>query len=77
MAPEQARGAMDTLDERADVFALGSILCEMLTGEPAFVGETASEVYRKVESADRVLHSKLALRLPTSRRPTPGRCRAR
>jgi serine/threonine-protein kinase len=31
MAPEQARGALDTLDERADVFALGSILCEILT----------------------------------------------
>ena len=32
MAPEQARGALDTLDERADVFALGSMLCEILTG---------------------------------------------
>ncbi len=39
MAPEQARGALDTLDERADVFALGSILCEILTGQPAFAGE--------------------------------------
>ena len=52
MAPEQARGAMDTLDERADVFALGSILCEILTGGPAFVGETATEVYRKAERAE-------------------------
>ena len=32
MAPEQARGEIDRLDERADVFALGSILCEILTG---------------------------------------------
>ena len=38
MAPEQARGQLDTLDERADVFALGSILCEILTGQPAFAG---------------------------------------
>jgi serine/threonine-protein kinase len=52
MAPEQARGAMDTLDERADVFALGSILCEILTGQPAFVGEASPEVYRKAERAD-------------------------
>jgi serine/threonine-protein kinase len=52
MAPEQARGVMDTLDERADVFALGSILCEILTGGPAFVGETASEVYRMAERAE-------------------------
>ena len=32
MAPEQARGEIDRIDERADVFALGSILCEILTG---------------------------------------------
>ena len=38
MAPEQARGEVDLIDERADVFALGSILCEILTGQPAFVG---------------------------------------
>ena len=52
MAPEQARGALDTLDERADVFALGSILCEILTGQPAFAGEAGAEVYRKAERAD-------------------------
>ncbi len=52
MAPEQARGALDTLDERADVFALGSILCEILTGQPAFVGESGVDVFRKAERAD-------------------------
>ena len=47
MAPEQARGEVDQLDERCDVFALGSILCELLTGEPAFTGRSSGEIQRK------------------------------
>ena len=41
MAPEQARGEVDRLDERTDVFALGAILCEILTGRPAYTGPTS------------------------------------
>ena len=38
MPPEQAGGATDTIDERADVFGLGAILCVILTGKPPFIG---------------------------------------
>jgi eukaryotic-like serine/threonine-protein kinase len=47
MSPEQARGEVDQVDERADVFALGSIFCEFLTGEPAFRGRNSGEIQRK------------------------------
>src|SRR5262245_45430119 len=47
MAPEQARGETDQVTERADVFALGSILGEILTGSPAFTGRDSTEILRK------------------------------
>jgi tetratricopeptide (TPR) repeat protein len=38
MAPEQASGAADQLDRRCDVFGLGAVLCEILTGQPPYTG---------------------------------------
>src|SRR6185295_16041613 len=48
MAPEQATGRHNDVDERTDVFALGAIVHEMLTGEPAFTGASIPEVVFKV-----------------------------
>ena len=42
MPPEQARGEVDRIDERVDVFALGAILCEILTGKPPYTGDTTT-----------------------------------
>jgi eukaryotic-like serine/threonine-protein kinase len=52
MSPEQALGRLDTLDERADVFGLGAILCEILTGLPPYSASSGDEIYRKAARAD-------------------------
>ena len=45
MAPEQARG--EAADARADVFALGGILCAILTGQPPFSGKSMLETIQR------------------------------
>jgi serine/threonine-protein kinase len=44
MPPEQASGDVEAIDERADVFGLGSILCEVLTGKPVYTGPTGKAI---------------------------------
>jgi len=50
MPPEQARGDVDVVDERADVFALGAILLEILTGRPAHHGADEKEIRRRASA---------------------------
>lgn len=52
MAPEQARGEIESIDRRADVFALGAILCEILTGRPPFTGRTSDQILEKAASCE-------------------------
>jgi tetratricopeptide (TPR) repeat protein len=52
MPPEQANGDVALLDRRADVFGLGAILCEILTGKAPYVGRSAEEVRRKAANGD-------------------------
>ena len=52
MPPEQASGDLANLDRRADVFGLGAILCEILTGKPPYLGRSGEEVRRKAANGD-------------------------
>ena len=52
MPPEQAQGKAGLIDPRADVFALGAILCEVLTGRPPYGAGAIDEVCRQAAEGD-------------------------
>jgi len=62
MAPEQVRGR--SLDGRADLFSLGVILYEMLTGEKAFRGESITSVIYSVVNEEPIPPKDLVMDLP-------------
>jgi Tol biopolymer transport system component/tRNA A-37 threonylcarbamoyl transferase component Bud32 len=62
MSPEQARG--QAVDKRTDIWAFGCVLYEMLTGQAAFGGETASDSIARVLGTDPVWEA-----LPTATPP--------
>jgi len=59
MSPEQARGEVDSIDERTDVFALGGILCEILTGEAPYPGLRRESLYRAAIPDQDEVHDRL------------------
>ena len=64
MAPEQAEGGK-TLTPAADLYALGTILYEMLTGRPPFKGTTVHETLRQVVADDPLPPRRLQPGIPT------------
>ena len=50
MSPEHARGS--PVDKRTDIWAFGAVLYEMLTGKPAFAGETANQILEAVSGTE-------------------------
>jgi serine/threonine protein kinase len=54
MSPEQARGEAGTIGPATDIYALGAILYECLTGRPPFKADSVVDVLLKVVSAEPV-----------------------
>ena len=76
MSPEQATGLAD-LDARTDVYALGCVVYEMLTGEPPFGGATAHAIVLKHLTENPALSGGAGARIPEAIRPALARALAK
>jgi formylglycine-generating enzyme required for sulfatase activity len=64
MAPEQLSGSAFPITPATDVFALGAVLYEVLTGRPPHIGESLAEIYAKVAQEDAIPPRRLNAKIP-------------
>jgi serine/threonine protein kinase len=75
MPPEQVRGEADKIGPASDVYAIGAIFFEMLSGEVPFKADNPIELYHKIASSELVLPEALKTdKMPDALVSIIGRC---
>lgn len=75
LAPEQLRG--ESIDRRCDVYSLGVVLFELLTGQRPYTGQTLEEIHRAVLNAPVPLARQLNPKVPAALSAIAARAMAR
>ena len=74
MAPEQAHGKLNEIDARTDVYGLGAILFELLTGQPPCAGSSEADTLRRVVTDEPTFRGESLRALPADLRAISLKC---